>query len=293
MAEQNDAGPEKKGFFAKRKEAKEAAKAAKALPQKIPTPPLRTGAPQARPAAPPPRPAPPPPEVRVSLESLPEVEKRIDRMSAVERRQKLLDRYEQKYGEKLDAPKVFVSIEDDKKAEAAAAADAMAGGKAVDEAKLAAVTGMAPPKPAAPAPKPAPPAKTGFFGAKPAPPPAAKIGAPAPPKPAAPAPARPAAPVAAAPEPAQPGIPVKYTGGAFWKYLWHPGRFPMRAIAKLKYPGNQSKLNMYTAADGLIWVLLVIPRFAVLLWAGLIGVAVSKYILKKKPEAAEPSPAAN
>jgi hypothetical protein len=294
MAEQKGAGPEKKGFFARRREDKAAATPAgkPAAPARTTAPPLKGTAPQARPAAAPAKPA-PQPEVRVSLESLPEVEKRIDRMSATERRQKLLDRYEQKYGERLDLPKVFISIEDETKAEAASAADAMPAGRPVDEARMAAVTGMAPPRPAAPPPKAPAPARTGFFGARPAAPQAARPGAPAPARPAAPVAAGPAAP-AAAPGPVQPGIPVQYTGKAFWKYLWNPARFPMRAIAKLKFPGNQSKLNMYTAADAGIWILLAIPRFLVLLWAGLIAAAVSKYVLKKKgPEAAEPVPAVN
>jgi hypothetical protein len=303
MAEQKVAGPEKKGFFAKRAERKEAEKAAAQAPPKIPTAPLKPGAPPARPAAPlpprpaaapPPRPAPPPPEIRVSLESLPEVEKRIDRMSATERRQSLLERYEKKYGEQLDMPKVFVSIEDEKKAGAAAAADAMAGGPAaIDEGKLATVTGMAPPRPAAPPPKAPAPARTGFFGAKPAALAPARPVAQAPARPAGGIPARPVAPVEAAPVQAQPGIPVYYTAKAFWKYLWNPTRFPMRAIAKLKFPGDRSKLNMYTVADAGIWALLLIPRFLVLLWAGLIVAAVNKYVFKKKqPGAPEAKPAA-
>ncbi len=301
MADEKGAGAEKKGFFARRKQEKQAdnATAQGAAPPRVPTTPLKGAALPPRPGGLPPRPAQPVPrpEVRYSLESLPEVEKRIDRMSANERREKLLERYEQKYGEKLDVPKVFVSIEDEKKADAAAAADEMAGGAtAIDEGRLAAVTGMAPPKPAAPAPRPPAPAKPGFFGAKPAPaaPPApAKPGAPAAARPAAPAPARPGAPVAAAPKPIQPGIPVEYTLRSFWKYLWNPTRMPIRAIAKLKYPGDQTKLNMYTAADIGIWVLLVIPRFLGLLWAGLIVALISKFRNKKKePEAAEAAPVA-
>jgi hypothetical protein len=208
-------------------------------------------------------------------------------MSAVERRQKLLDRYEQKYGEKLDAPKVFVSIEDEKKAEAAAAADAMAGGKAVDEAKLAAVTGMAPPKPAAPAPKPAPPARTGFFGAKPAPPPAAKIGAPAPPRPAGPAPPRPAAPVAAAPKPAAPKKPSPVNGSSFWKYLWPYWRLPMRSYAKYYWPESGGKQAAFTVIDIPIWIGLALPRIVLCP----IGFVLERSRKKKEAAAAEPEAA--
>ncbi len=293
MAEHKVAGPEKKGFFAKRAARKEAEKAAARAPPKTPTTPLRPASASVRPAAAPPHgPAPRPPEVRVSLESLPEVEKRIDRMNATQRRKDLLERYERRYGEKLDMPRVFVSIEDEKKAEAAAAADGMAAGAAaIDERKLAAVTGLAPPGPAAPPQKPPAPAKSGFFGAKPATPAPARPGAPAPARPPAVVPARPVAPNAAAPAQLQPGVPVHYTPKAFWKYLWNPIRLPMRAIAKLKFPGDKSKLNMYTAADAGIWALLLIPRLLVLLWAGLIVAAVNKYVIKKRqpgaPEAAQ------
>jgi hypothetical protein len=259
MAGQNDAGAEKKGFFARRKERKEADKAPLPAP-KVPAAPLKPGASPARPAGAPPKTAPPAsPAPRVSLESLPEVEKRIDRMAANERRQKLLERYEQKYGEKLDLPNVFVSIEDEKKAEAAAAADAMAGGKAIDEGKMAAVTGMAPPKPAAPPPKPAAPAKTGFFGTKPAPPPAAKPGALAPPRPAAPVATGPAAP-AAAPKPVQPKKPSPVNGKSFWKYLWPYWRLPMRGYAKYYWPDKGGIQAAFTVIDIPIWIILAIPR---------------------------------
>jgi hypothetical protein len=303
MAEQKDAGPEKKGFFARRAERKEARKAAAApLPARIPTPPLK--GPPARPAAPPARPA-PPPESRVSLESLPEVEKRIDRMSATERRQKLLERYEQKYGERLEAPKVFISIEDERKAEAAAAADTMAGGKAIDEGRLAAVTGMAPPGPAAPPQKPPAPAKPGFFGPKPAAPAPAKPGAPAPPgtaapalaRPAAPAPPRPAAPVAAEPKAAGPA-PALPEGMTMGKYLW-PAVWPfwgaiVRRWAKYRYPGDTKKINILTIVDVPLLVVLFLPRLFGLFWIGLATWAYSNMKKKRtaKEEAKEEAPAA-
>jgi len=280
MAEQKEAGAEKPGYFARRRERKEAKKAAAQAPPppKAPAAPLK---PAARPAAGPPKPAPPAaPPARVSLESLPEVEKRIDRMSATERRQNLLERYEQRYGERLELPDVFVSIEDEKKAEAAAAADGMAAGAgAIDEGKLATVTGLAPPKPSAPAPKPpAPaPAKPGLFGARPVPPPAARPGAPAPP--------RPAAPLAAAPRPAQPKMPSPVNRTSFWKYLWPYWRLPMRNYAKYYWPDKGGIQAAFTVIDIPIWILLFIPR---------IGLCPAGYFLeqRKKKAAAAVEPEA-
>jgi len=259
MVEQKDAGAEKKGFFARRKEQKQAVKAPapNVIQPKVPITPLKPSALPPRPAGAPPRPA-PRPEVRVSLESLPEVEKRIDRMSATERRQKLLERYEQKYGEKLDVPKVFVYIEDEKKAEAAEAADGMAGGaKAINEDKLAAVTGMAAPKPAAPPPKAPAPAKPGFFGAKPARPAAAKPAAPAPAKPAAPAPARPAAPVATAPAGPSPKV---FTWKNIRTYSWQYNSAPWSRGMRIKYPGNGGMKAVGYLLDGVSWIALALPR---------------------------------
>ena len=252
MAEQKEAGAEKPGYFARRRERKEAKKAAAQAPPppKAPAAPLK---PAARPAAGPPKPAPPAaPPVRVSLESLPEVEKRIDRMSATERRQNLLERYEQRYGERLELPDVFVSIEDEKKAEAAASADGMAAATgAIDEGKLATVTGLAPPKPSAPAPKPpAPaPAKPGLFGARPVPPPAARPGAPAPP--------RPAAPVAAAPTAPSPKV---FTWKNMRTYSWQYNSAPWSRGMKIKYPGNGGMKAVGYLLDGVSWIALMLPR---------------------------------
>lgn len=292
MAEQKDAGPDKKGYFARRRERKEARKAAaQAPPAKVPTAPLRPGAPAARPAGAPPRPAPPSaPAPRVSLESLPEVEKRIDRMAATERRQKLLDRYEQKYGERLDLPKVFVSIEDEKKAGAAAAADGMAAGaKAIDEGRLAAVTGMAPPKPpAAPAPKPpAPaPARPGLFGAKPAPPPAARPGAPAPARPAAPAPPWPAAPVAAAPAAPAPSLPEGMTMGKYlFPQIWPFWGMPLYKYAKFRWPEKRNNQMAFAVIDIPLLVMLFLPRLFGLFWAGLAWTLYKKQKQKKAAKA--------
>jgi len=280
MVEQKGAVPEKKGYFARRKERKEAKKQAAVSVPPARGPPVQQRPGTAAPARPglPPKPAPPAPrpEVRYSLESIPEVERRIDRMSATERRQKLLDRYEKKFGEKLDVPSVFVSIEDEKKADAAAAADAMAPAvKAVPEDRLAAVTGMAPaPKPAAPAPRPAAPAKAGFFGARPAPP---RPG-PAPPAPGAPAGARhgpaPAArpPAPRAPRPAlpPPKLPEGMTMGRhLWPAVWPFWGLILRRYAKFRYPENRTMITIFTVVDLPLLVILFLPRLFGLFWAGL------------------------
>jgi hypothetical protein len=284
MAEQKDAGAGKGGFFARRKERKESEMAvARAPPPKLTAQPPKPGASPARPAGAPVKPAPASaPVSRVSLESMPNIEKRIDSMAATERRQKLLERYEQKYGEKLDLPNVFVSIEDEKKAEAAQAADAMAGGKPIDEGKMAAVTGMAPPKPAAPPPKPAAPAKPGFFGSKPAPSPAAPPGAPAP------APARPAAPVMAAPAVPAPPLPQGMTMGRYmWPSVWPFWGFMVRRYAKYRYAGDSKKINMLTIFDLPLLVVMFIPRL-IIFWPGL-ALWAYNYFKKKKATKAEPA----
>jgi len=265
MADQAAPEVEKKGFFSRKKKAPAPLPAMPATPV---TKPL-----QVRPAPPPgrtgaQRPVAPQAEPRVSLELMPQVEKRIDRMQVSQRRAALLERYERKYGEKLEVPKQFVPLEE----EAASMAPP-------DAAKLEQVVGPAP-VPAMPAaPRPAAPAATVSL-----PPKALKPPVPAPAATARPALApapRPAVPKPAA-KPAVPGIAVKYNAKSFWKYLWNPARLPMRAIAKLKYPGDKGKLRVYTAADAAIWIVLFIPRFLVLLWLGLIGTGIMKVLNKRK-----------
>lgn len=252
--------------------------------------PARGAAPPARPGAVPRRPAPPPrpPETRVSLESLPEVEKRIDRMSAVERRQRLIERYESRYGEKLDLPKVFVPIEEE--AKTGTAAEGAAAPKAVDEARLSVVTGMAPLRPAAPAGKPPAPAKPGLFRQKPVPPAAARPGAPAPPRPAAPAPPRPPPPVEAAPAAPAPKLPEGMTMGKYlFPQIWPFWGFPLYKYAKFRWPDKRGKQMAFAAADVPILILLAIPRLFGLFWAGL---AITLYKRQKQKKAARAEAAA-
>ena len=149
---------------------------------------------------------------------------------------------------------------DERKADAAAASDGLAGSATViNEDRMAAVTGMAPSKPAAPAPKPPAPAKPGLFGAKPAPAAPAKPSAPAA-RPAATAPARPGAPVAAPPKPAEPKKPSPVNGSSFWKYLWPYWRLPMRGYAKYYWPEKPGIQAAFTLVDIPIWMILAIPR---------------------------------
>jgi hypothetical protein len=240
------------------------------------------------------------------------MEKRIDRMAATERRQKLLERYEKKYGERLEVPKVFVSIEDERKAEAASADAGMAGGaKEIPEDRLAAITGMAPPPKAAPPAKPPAPAqpKPGLFGSKPATvmakPPASgapKPAAPSAAKPAVPAGAGPssqvARPVAPAAKPAAP-LPELPEGMTMGRYLW-PAVWPfwgliVRRYAKFRYPDNENMINGLTVVDIPLLVILFIPRLFGLFWVGLALMLLRRQKAKKEAAArtaAEESPAA-
>ncbi len=296
MAEQKAAEPEKKGYFARRRERKDAARPLPAKPAAAPARPAAT--PRSGPAGKP-SPGVPGPETRYSLESIPEVEKRIDRMAATERRQRLLERYEARFGERLEVPKVFVSIEDEKKAEAASAADGMAGGtKEIPEDRLAAVTGMAPSTKAAPPSKPAVQAqpRPGLFGSKPAPiaakpqaPGAPGTAAPAPPRPAVPAAARPAVPPAArpaapSPRPAAPP-PELPEGMSLGKYLW-PAVWPFwgliaRRYAKFRYPENKAMINGLTVVDIPLLVILFLPRLFLIFWVGLALALLRKQKAKK------------
>jgi|GEM_PF-2669151 len=298
MAQEGDGGPDKKGFFARRREKKQAKKAARLAPPPRAAAQPKGAALPARPGTAPPRPAPPPraPEVRVSLESLPEVEKRIDRMSAVERRQRLIERYESKYGERLDLPKVFVPVEEETRSEAAGGATAGGAGK-IDEGKLAAVTGMASPKPAAPAMKPPAPAKPGLFGPGPAPPAAARPGPQAPPRPAAAAPPRPAAPVEAKPPAPAPKLPEGMTMGKYlFPQLWPFWGMPLYKFARFRWPDKRNILIGAAVADIPLLVILFIPRLLGIFWAGL-AITLFKRMKQKKAAAAEAAaqeaPAAN
>ncbi|MGQ9583485.1 MAG: hypothetical protein ACUVV6_08260, partial [Thermoplasmatota archaeon] len=98
MAEEPAAEAERKGYFARRREKRQTRRAARAAAE--------SG--RVEPAPPPP---PPVPEPRVSLEVIAEVERRIDRMSAQERRSALFERYESRYGERLEVPSTFMPVE--------------------------------------------------------------------------------------------------------------------------------------------------------------------------------------
>jgi len=241
MAQQKAAEVKKKGFFSRKKDA----------PAPAPPKPATMAA---KPAALP-KPAPAPAvEPRISLESMPEVEKRIDRMRATQRRASLLERYEKRYGEKLDVPNVFVPVEEEKEEEPVPTEAATPAPAADSAPQPAAVPAAA--KPAAPALPPKdvklPAASTAVIVAKPtavaAKPGAAVIAA----KPAAPAP-KPAAP----PKPSKPS-PIN--GRSFWKYLWPYWRLPLRNLAKYYVPDNKGAIMGATVADLPLWVILAIPR---------------------------------
>lgn len=233
MAQQKAAEVKKKGFFSRKKDApapappKPATMAAKpaALPKTAPAPAV---------------------EPRISLESMPEVEKRIDRMRATQRRASLLERYEKRYGEKLDVPNVFVPVEEEKEEAPVPTEAATQAPAAVSAPQPAAVPAVA--RPAAPALPPKdvklPAATTAAVAAKPAALSAAKPAAPAP-KPAA---------------PPKPSKPSPINGRSFWKYLWPYWRLPLRNLAKYYVPENKGAVLGATVADLPLWAILAIPR---------------------------------
>jgi len=234
MAEKNAAEVQKKGFFSKKRS--EPAATAPKTPQ-----------PAAKPAAAPkPAPAPKSVEPRLSLESMPEVEKRIDRMQATQRRGSLLERYENKYGEKLDVPSVFVPVEAEKPSSAEAdmpttpeiSASPLPKPGAAPSAEKAATPAL-PPKEV----RPAEPKPVGADAKL-----AAVVG-----KPVQPAAAKPTS----APKPSKPS-PIN--AKTFWKYLWPYWRLPFRALAKYNSPENKGKILAFTVLDIPVWIILAIPR---------------------------------
>ena len=244
MAEQKAAEVKKKGFFSRKKSEPAAA------PSKTPQAAARAS------TAPKPAAAPRPVEPRLSLESMPEVEKRIDRMHATARRASLLARYESKYGEKLEVPAVFVPVEEEKP-ESSAPANAVAPAAAAPSAAKPAQAALAASKPAAApvAEKPAapalPPKDVKLPEAKPvaAAAKAASVAA----KPAAPAVEKPA-------EAAKPSKPSPANFKNFLKYVWPYWRFPFRALAKATSPESKGKILAFTIVDIPVWILLAIPR---------------------------------
>jgi hypothetical protein len=261
MAEQKAAEVKKKGFFS-RKKSEPAPAPSKTAPisAKPQTAPKPAAASQAV-------------EPRLSLESMPEVEKRIDRMHATQRRASLLERYENRYGEKLEVPKIFVPVEEEKpeslapakvETPAAAAPPASKPGQAplpVPKVAAAPVTE----KPAAPALPPkevkAPEAKPVAAVAKPA-----SVAA----KPAAPE-EKPAA--------AKVKKPKIMTFANFKKYVWHYFRFPWSAVMKYYYPNNGGMKAVGGLLDLLTWILLALPR--------LVMHPIGWFFEKRKKKAAE------
>jgi hypothetical protein len=253
MAEHKGAEVKKKGFFSRKKSAPAT------VPIKTPQAAIKA------PAAPKPAAAPLPVEPRLSLESMPEVEKRIDRMHATARRASLMARYESKYGEKLEVPAVFVAVEEEKP-ESSAPADAGAPAPAAPTAAKPAQASPGASKPAAApvAEKTAAPAlppkdvklseaKLFAAAAKPAPPAAEKL-----------------------PEAAKPSKPSPINLKSFWKYLWPYWRLPLRALAKYNSPESKGKILAATIFDIPVWILLAVPRIVLCP----IGLAVD--LLKKR-----------
>ena len=253
MAEQKAAEAKKKGFFSRRKNEPAPA------PPKASLPPVRPSvAPNTAAAA-------PAVEPRISLESMPEVEKRIDRMRATQRRASLMERYENKYGEKLDVPAVFVPVEQEKPeapapvapeppAVEAAPAGQPAAAKAPATEPVAATAAEKPSTPSLP-PNDVklPEAKPAAVAAKPAAP-------AAPVKPAAPA-AKPAVASTQKPAPApEPSKPSPINGKSFWKYLWPYWRLPLRDLAKYYTPDKKGNIMAAMIADMPVWILLALPR---------------------------------
>jgi len=242
MAEQKVAEVKKKGFFSRKKSA----------PAPVPS---KTPQAAAR-AAPKPAAAPPAVEPRLSLESMPEVEKRIDRMHATQRRASLIARYESKYGEKLDVPSVFVPVEEEQTEATAPSAPETPVAAASSAAKPAEAPLPAPNVAAAPVTEkpvaPALPTKDAKLpGAKPvaaAAKPAALAAKPAPQA------------VEKPPEAAKPSKPSPINAKSFWKYLWPYWRLPFRALAKYNSPESKGKILAYTIVDIPVWIILALPR---------------------------------
>ncbi|MEM3043218.1 MAG: hypothetical protein QXD84_06720 [Thermoplasmata archaeon] len=250
MGEEESAG-ERKGYFARRRERRLAKEEAK----------LAAGA--SAPAAPPSTPSSPlppvVPETRVSLELMREIERRIDRMGDVERRRSLLERYEAKYSEKLEVPSIFPPVE--------VVEERPAAGKG-------AVAPSAPPSVASPSSAPPPPAEAATAPppqpSAPSTPGAPERAPPAPAPPPTPAPATISLGEPAGPAPQKPKKPSPINLRSFWKYLWDPRKFPMRALAKYYSPEKKGVVLAATVVDILIWILLALPRFILLIWLGLI-----------------------
>jgi hypothetical protein len=203
---------------------------------------------------------------------MPEVERRIDRMHATERRASLLERYENRYGEKLDVPRIFLPVEAEK-AETPAPAKAEPPAAAIPAAKAAAAA-EAKPAAAPVAPKPAAPALPPKDVKAPEPKPVAA--APKPSVASVPA-AKPATPEA---KPAVPKVkkPNPVSGKSFWKYFWNPLKLPFRDLAKYYNPENKGVVIGATVGDIVIWPFLTLVRVLGPLY---IGIALG-YLKKRK-----------
>jgi len=217
---------ERKGYFARRRERRRARKEARAA--------ALAGGPEpaaAAPARPPPTPT---PEPRVSLALMEEVERRVDRLDARERRRRLLERYEAKYGEKLVVPEVFLPVEVVE--ETAPAERAAVSGAPQPSAQLEAQG-----QPAGPAPQPPAPAGAPIAAGPPAPATIA-IGQPS------------------GQAPGRPRRPSPINRRSFWKYLWPYWRFPLHALARYYRPESRGVKAAALIADAFIWILLILPR---------------------------------
>jgi len=300
MADEKGAEPKKGGFFSRKKEEPKPATPPTAAGG--PKPALPPGAKQPVPAQGPVKPGPAPvrppsgaaPQKPVtakplifedsmfSFDTVPEIEKRIDRME-IHRYDSLMKRYESKFGEKLEPPTVFVSLDGEKQGDATAPEDPAK--KAAMDAKIAAVTGVgAKPAPGAslkpgvaPEGPATPPAKQGWFSSKPATAPAPvqarPVVTPVRPPPGTMPPRPQAAPVQLAP--VAPAKPSPINGKTFWRYLWCYWRMPFRKLVKLGDNPTGGKMAGATIADLIVWVLLVIPRI-VLCPIGVIGESMAK-----------------
>ena len=282
MADEKGAEPKKGGFFSRKKEEpKQAAPPAPAAkpgaPAAAPGKPPVAQPPGAKPGAPvkpgagpaPTKPAQPADlyEPRFSFDTVPEIERRIDRME-VHKYASLQQLFESKYGEKLEVPTVFVSLDGDvqegqKEGEA----------KPIDPAKLAALDAKIaaateiPSKPGAPVAPGAVPVKPGAVPVKPGAAPV-KPGAVRPPP--GTVQARPVAVPVTPGAPAAPAKPSPINGSSFWKYFWCPWRLPFRALGKIKYPGQSGKIIGMTVLDVLIYIPLTIVRLLGPLYVGAI-----------------------
>jgi hypothetical protein len=173
-----------------------------------------------------------------------------------------MERYESKYGEKLEAPDLFVPVEQEKPEAQAPAEPGPPAVEAAPAGQAAAVKAPASDTVAAtPSERQSTPALPPKDIKLPEAAPAAMAAKPAAPvKPAAPG-AKSASPAAQKPSPApKPSKPSPINAKSFWKYLWPYWRLPLRDLARYYTPDKKSNITAAMVADIPLWILLMLPR---------------------------------